>query len=152
MFSQITKTSRWVLVNNPIFLPVERRVLFPFTNVWEAVGENGWLHCLAGTDKPQMSSESWLCQIVPVYYNKLAQHILVVYLGRHNLESLVSSTKRWMCFDHLTEEEFSTHLRPSVADRAAVRGSLPINFILLQIRPFHCYSSGTSSPQKALHF
>lgn len=57
-----------------------------------------------------------------------------------------------MYFDHLTEEEFSTHLRPSVTDRAAVRGSLPINFILLQIRPFHCYSSGTSSPSESPAF
>lgn len=130
-----------------IFLPVEQRVLFPFTGLWEEVGENGWLHCLALTDKPQMSSESWLCRTVSTYYNKLTQHILVVYLGRHNLQSFVSSTKRWMYFDHLTTEGFSTHLQPSVADRAAVGSSLPVNFIPLQIRPFHCYSSGASPPE-----
>jgi len=49
-----------------------------------------------------------------------------------------------MRFDQLRKEGFSTHLQPSVTECAAVRNSLHATYEVLQIRRFHCYSSGAS--------
>lgn len=126
-----------------IFLPVEQRVLFLFTTCGKKLGKMAsytlylWL-------TNHKCHQSCLCQTVSIYYNKLKQCILVVYVGRYNLESFVFSNKRWMYFDHLRREGFSTHFRPSVLEHAAVKNNLPVNFRWLQIRPSHCYSSGAS--------
>lgn len=97
--------------------------------MWEAIGENGWLHCLAMTDKSQMSSERCLCQTSHLF--PLVQHILV-YIGRYDLECFVCCNKRWTYFDPLRQEGFSTHLWPCVLERAQATASplIPYDFEL----------------------